>query len=288
MVLYHLVIKVAIQGQKASFHDIAAKRFFSNKIETINCDLPFRLVFDALTEQRADYAVVAIENSLYGSINEVYDLLLASNAQIIGEVYLQISQCLIGFPGTNVADVKEVHSHPVALSQCETYLDTKLAHAERFEHHDTAGSVADIKEWGDPSRAAIASRAAAELHGMAVLDEHIETNKQNYTRFVVLQTKPDNLDNTDKTSLVLTTPADTKPGALHRALGAFADRSLNLLMLQSRPIIGKAWHYMFYLDIAAGQDDEQFIVAISELQKQGCKVQLLGSYKNAQSATIKA
>ncbi len=288
MVLYHLVIKVAIQGQQASFHDIAAKQFFPGDIKTINCDLPFRLVFDALNRQEADYAVVAIENSLYGSINEVYDLLLESKAQIIGEVYLQISQCLIGFPGTKISDIKEVHSHPVALSQCETYLDTTLAHSERFEHHDTAGSVADIKQWGDPSRAAIASRAAAQLHGMAVLDENIETNKQNYTRFVVLQTNALAVSAADKTSLVLTTPADTKPGALHRALGAFADRSLNLLMLQSRPIIGKAWHYMFYLDIAAGQDDEQFIAAISELQSQGCQVQLLGSYKNAQNTPIKA
>lgn len=280
--------KVAIQGQSASFHDIAARRFFGDDIETVNFDLPFRNVFDALNSGEFDHAVVAIENSLYGSINEVYDLLLEYKTCIVGEVYLHISQCLVGFPGTALTDIKEVHSHPVALAQCEDFLDDVLSQAERFEHSDTAGSVADIKQWGDPSRAAIASRAAAELHGMNVLAEEIETNKQNYTRFVVLSREQQPAQAADKTSLVLTTPADTKPGALHRALGAFAERNLNLLMLQSRPIIGKAWHYMFYVDIAAASDNPAFKEALEQLQSQGCAIELLGSYKSGQATPYKA
>lgn len=281
-------MKVATQGQRASYHDIAARKFFGDDITTVNCDLPFKNVFEQLKNGTVDAAVVAIENSLYGSINEVYDLLLTYKPTIIGEVYLHISQCLVGFPGTKIADITEVHSHPVALAQCEDYLDTTLVHAERFEHNDTAGSVSDIKEWGDPHRAAIASAAAAKHHGMAVLDTDIESNKQNYTRFVVLKMQPESVKDTDKTSLVLRTPADTKPGALHRALGTFAKRELNLLMLQSRPIIGRAWHYMFYIDIAADASGNAFQDALTELEAQGCTTTILGSYKNGQNHPYKA
>lgn len=282
------MLRVAIQGQAASFHDIAARHFFDDEITTINRDLPFRNVFTSLQDGDADYAVVAIENSLYGSINEVYDLLLEFQPSIVGEVYLQINQCLVGFPGTAIADITQVHSHPIALAQCEDFLDSTLAHAERFEHSDTSGAVADIKKWADASRAAIGSRAAADLHGMSVLATNIETNKQNYTRFVVLSNKKQASENNDKTSLILTMPADTKAGALHRALGAFAERDLNLLMLQSRPIIGKAWHYMFYVDIAAASDDPRFVAALESLAAQKCEVTLLGSYTNAQNNSYNA
>jgi prephenate dehydratase len=280
--------RIAIQGQAASFHDIAARHFFGDSIQTINCDLPFRLTFESLNNDDVEYAVVAIENSLYGSINEVYDLLLEYKPTIIGEVYLHISQCLIGFPDTKISDIREVHSHPVALAQCEQYLDTVLSKAERFEANDTAGSVADIKDWGDATRAAIASKAAAKHHGMAILAEEIETNKQNYTRFVVLQKTQEKVENANKTSLILTMPTDTKAGALYRALGVFAQRDINLLMLQSRPIIGKAWHYLFYLDVAAAADETRFIEAVRQLEQQGCTATILGSYQNRQSTTVKA
>lgn len=281
-------MKVATQGQRASYHDIAARKFFGDDVTTVNCDLPFRNVFEQLKNGTVDAAVVAIENSLYGSINEVYDLLLAYKPVIIGEVYLHISQCLVGFPGSKITDITGVYSHPVALAQCEDYLDTTLAHAERFEHNDTAGGVSDIKEWGDPHRAAIASASAAEHHGMAVLDTDIESNKQNYTRFVVLKMQSESVKDSDKTSLVLRTPADTKPGALHRGLGTFAKRELNLLMLQSRPIIGRAWHYMFYVDIAVDASSSAFQDALAELEAQGCTTTILGSYKNGQKHPYKA
>lgn len=283
-----MMIKVAIQGQRGSFHDIAAKHFFGPDIKTANCELPFRTVFETLKSGDAAYAIVAIENSLYGSINEVYDLLLEYKPFIVGEVYLQISQNLIGLPSTKLQDITQVHSHPIALAQCEDFLDTSLPTAERFEHSDTAGSVEEVKTWGDPAFTAIGSRTAAELHDMAILAENIETNKQNYTRFVVLAHKPENAEAANKTSIILNTPTDTKAGSLYKALGAFADRSLNLLMLQSRPIIGKAWHYMFYLDIAAGREDANFKDALAELEKQGCEITMLGSYKNQQNQSHKA
>lgn len=270
-------MRVAIQGVGASFHDIAAKQFFGDDIAIVPCET-FTETFQALADGAADHAVVALENSLFGSINEVYDLLLKHKFWISGEVYLRIEQCLIGLSEARIKSVKEVHSHPVALAQCEVYLDTKLAHAERFEHHDTAASVADIKKWGDPTKTAIASAAAAKLYDMKILAHEIETNRQNYTRFVVLEQQSKHIKDANKTSLVLTT--DHKPGALYNALGAFADRNLNLTKLQSRPIIGQAWHYMFYVDVAAPADDPDFKAAQADLHRQNCEVTILGSYVN--------
>lgn len=271
---------IAIQGEEASFHAIAAQQYFGGDVTFVTCET-FAETFAALRDGKADYALTAIENSLYGSINEVYDLLLDDHFWICGEVYLRIEQCLIGLPGAKIKDIKEVHSHPVALAQCEAYLDKNLAHAERFEHHDTAGSVADIKKWGVMSKAAIASAGAAKLYGMKILAREIETNTQNYTRFVVLTRDKTINAEANKTSLILST--DHTPGALYNALGAFAKRDLNLSKLQSRPIIGKAWHYIFYADVSASADSQTFQDALAELARQQCDVTVLGSYTAGQS-----
>lgn len=272
-------LKVAIQGQAASFHDIAARKFLGNDLEIVACDT-FAQTFEALASGKSDRAVVAIENSLFGSINEVYDLLLAKKFWISGEIFLRISQCLIGLPGAKLSNLKEVHSHPVALAQCEDFLDQKLPNAERFEHHDTAGSVEMIKKLGDKTKAAIASAEAAKLHGLKILSEEIETNQQNYTRFVVLDKKHVETKSADKTSLVLVT--GHKPGALYSALGSFAGRNMNLTKLQSRPVIGQAWHYMFYLDVSEGAHTKSFKEVITELRAEDCEVTILGSYKAGQ------
>jgi prephenate dehydratase len=277
-------MKIAIQGQQASFHDIAARQFFGQDIDIIACET-FAETFERLADGQAEQAVVAIENSLFGSINEVYDLLLKEKTWIRGEVYQHISQCLIGLPGASLANIKEVHSHPVALAQCEAYLNANLPQAERFEHHDTAGSVADVKQWNDPTKAAIASRGAAELHGMAVLAEEIETHKQNYTRFVVVQPQPPaSSEVTSKTSMVLVT--SHQPGALYHALGAFAKQSINLTKLQSRPIIGQTWHYMFYVDVSVGSTDPALQTALVELKTQNCEVTILGSYQAGDAEAV--
>lgn len=272
-----LMRTVAIQGQKASYHDIAAKQFFNEDIQTINCDLPFKNVFEAL--KTTDNAVVAIENSLHGSINEVYDLLLASDVSIIGEVYLKINLYLIGLDTAKIGELQEVHSHPVALSECEDYLDTILAHVQRFEHFDTAGSVADIKKWNNPKIAAIAGKQAAKLHDMKIMAKNIETHHQNYTRFVVLGSPLSQSQRASKASLILKTT--DKPGALHEALGHFVNRDLNLSKLESRPIIGNAWHYMFYVDVESNAITKQLPLVTKDLLKSGCEVQLLGAYKKA-------
>jgi len=276
-------MKVAIQGEKASFHDVAATQFFGKDIELICCET-FHETFAALADGRADHAVCAIENSLYGSIIETYDLLIKNDFVIIGEVYLRIEQCLIGMPGADVASIQEVYSHPVALAQCEEYLDTTLPKAERFEYHDTAASVAKVRDLGDPTIAGIASSAAAKLYDMEVLAHSIETDKQNYTRFIVIDKEHAAPERASKTSLMLVTTHN--PGGLYRALGTFAHEMINLSKLESRPIIGNAWEYMFLVDIDAGMQDERTKRALEHLQFQNCKYTILGSYEAAPKKPI--
>lgn len=271
-------MRVAIQGQAGSFHHQAAKTFFGSEFELIDCHT-FRHVFEALSSGKAEAAVAAIENSLYGSINPVYDLLIKNKFWISGEIYLRIEHCLIGLPGANIADIKEVHSQAEALAQCEDYIDTNLPNAEKLEHHDTAASARDIKKWGDKTKAAIASKRAAKLYDLPILAHGIEDNKENYTRFVILYPSQKNIENASKTSLVLTTKSDTKAGSLHSALGVFAKHDTNLTMLQSRPIVGKAWHYVFYVDLEISTNDPIFNSIISELQEIGYQATILGSYK---------
>lgn len=271
-------MRVAIQGQAGSYHHQAATTFFDKDIEIVGCDT-FKDTFAALASDKADYAVIAIENSLFGSINQTYDLLLKNKFWVCGEVYLRIEHCLIGLPGSSIAGLKEVHSQLEALAQCEDYLDSTLSHVARLEHHDTAASVAHIKKLADPSQAAIASEQAAKLHGMQILQKGIEDNKENYTRFIGVQKQKQPVANASKTSLVITTGADTKAGALYKALGVFAERDINLSMLQSRPLVGKAWHYLFYVDLDIGEQEEGFTNSLNQLAKLGFEVQILGSYQ---------
>ena len=270
-------LTIAIQGSQASFHDIAAEQYFSADDARIYCDT-FSATFAALADDRADFALCAIENSLYGSINEVYDLLRSYDFPIIGEIYLRIEQCLIGHPDAELNMITEVYSHPVALAQCEQYLDGALPEATRVEYHDTAASVKFISEQKELSHAAIASRESAKLYGMKVLAPSIETDLQNYTRFVVLAKQPQPYDTATKTSLILKT--NHTPGALHNALGCFANRHINLTKLQSRPITGSAWNYLFYIDVLAGCEAKEFRAAHAELLAQGCDVTVIGSYKS--------
>jgi prephenate dehydratase len=268
--------KIAIQGERASFHDVAARQFFGDDITIVPCDLPFSKVFDAF--ESADFAVCAIENSIHGVINEVYDLLLERRPWICGEVVLPIEQCLIGLPGAQLAAIREVYSHPVALSQCKQFLSTTLPQAKLLEADDTAGSVGLIAKWNDPTKAAIASAAAAKLYGMAVLAKAIETNHHNYTRFVVLAHKrPIEVKEANKTSLVLQLPHTA--GSLAKALATFADQGINLSLIVSRPVVGKPGQYLFYIDLEVGLNNETLQIALANLHTEGNTIEILGSYR---------
>lgn len=265
-------MRVAIQGETASFHDTAAKQWFDTTITPVACDT-FAEVFGTLNRHEADTAVVAIENSLYGGINQVYDLIEAHGHPIVGEIHLPIHQQLIGTPG---ASITRIYSHPVALAQCENFLDTHYPDAERIEYYDTAGAVQYISSL-DQHHAAIASREAASLYGLTVIEKDIEDNPANFTRFLVLDPQGTPPPDANRTSLVFTT--NHQPGALVRVLSTLADHHINVSKLQSRPIIGKPWRYRFYLvlDTAGGP----LHTALRDLQPHVESLTVLGEYHSS-------
>ncbi len=269
-------MRIAIQGQAGSFHHQVAKRFFSQDIELVCCET-FQDVFTAMKYQSADHGVVAIENTLYGTISDNYDLLFRYQFPIIGEAIEHIRQNLIGFDGTVLSDIHNVYSHPVALSQCRLWLETHLPHAEIIEHHDTAGAVADIKSKHRTKSAAIAGIQAASQYDLAILYKNIEDEPTNLTRFLILGTEPVDARSANKASLRLIT--SHSPGALYNALGVFARYHTNLTKLESRPLRGERFRYQFYVDILC--DPATLSRIMVDLQAAGCTVTLLGHYNPA-------
>jgi prephenate dehydratase len=269
---------IAIQGNRGSFHDSVACQFFGPKSQRVFCNT-FKETFQALHANKSDYAVCAIENSISGSITEVYDLLVKNHCMIFGEVYIRVEQCLIGLPNAPIENIKIVYSQYMALEQCAEYLSKNLPNAELRQYHDTADSVRLVKDLNDPTIAAISGYAAAKEYGLEVLAGSIETDKENYTRFFCLaNTDEPTPGNANKTSLVITASDDA--GSLYRVLGSFAERDISISKIQSRPIVGKAWSYMFYIDALAGIQDERLQAVLRELPQQGCTVKVLGSYVN--------
>lgn len=273
-------MKIAIQGEPGSFHAVAAKRLYGEDIELICCD-SFKQVFKLLANEEADEAVVAIENSLYGSINDVYDLLLSNDTWIHGEVYELINLFLFGTQESSTGSITDVYSHPAALGEAEDYLDKTLPDARRHEHSDTAAAAEMVASADDQTKAAIASRHAGEELGLKVLAEHIETHEHNYTRFIALSREQKSANSANKTSIIFRTV--DKPGALYNALGVFAKYEINLSKLESRPIIGEAWQYMYYIDFKAGTGEQRTIKALEELAQYASNIRILGSYKAGQT-----
>jgi len=268
--------KIAIQGETGSFHHLAAESFLPEA--SLVCCETFEAVFARLEDKTADKAVIAIENSLYGSIAPNYDLLLKYRYPIIGESIQHIHQNLIGFGDTKLTDIHQVYSHPVALDQCRKWLTKYLPHAERIEYSDTAAAVEHIKSHTMHRAAAIAGTQAAQLHQMQILQSSIEDKQTNLTRFLLLDPHSSQDPSANKASLVLTTSHD--PGALYRALKVFADLTINLTKLESRPIRGESFKYQFFVDIIA--DKAALANARRQLTSQGCDTVLLGHYHHHQ------
>lgn len=266
-------MKIAIQGGPASFHHVVAKQWFGTDVDILDCQT-FPTVFSALEEGAAEAGVVAIENTLHGSINEVYDLLERHTYPIVGEVHLPIHQQLIT-SGT-LADVTHVYSHPVALAQCRDWLATHLSDAELIEYHDTADAVKLVSEDAAPHQAAIASSDAAELYNMPILAANIEDNPANFTRFLIIQPGGTMPEDADRTSLVLTTAH--QPGSLAKILTILADVGVNLSKLQSRPIVGEPWKYKFYLVLdTAGRE---LHTTLETLRPHTESITVLGEYRH--------
>jgi prephenate dehydratase len=268
--------KIAIQGYEGSFHQIAAEGYFHESIDIIPCpsfsDLAYKCSDAAIT----DGGVMAIENSIAGSILSNYQLLQGADLFIKGEIYLQISQHLMALPGQTVNDIVEVRSHPMAIYQCRQYLknypNMKLVEAE-----DTALSAKQVRDNNLVGVAAIASKKASELYGLEIIAPNIETVHNNYTRFLILGRQANDVDESaNKASLYF--GVNHEPGSLAKALTALAEINVNVSKIQSFPVIKKEWEYYFHLDVEF-ESLEQYEQGLEALKKYSNKLRVLGLYK---------
>jgi prephenate dehydratase len=279
--------RIAFQGERGAFSEEAALKL-TGAGTTLVPRPTFEAAFSAIDDGLADYILAPIENSLAGSVHRSFDLLVESDLHIIGEVIIPIVHNLIAVPGARVGDLAVVESHPVALAQCEQFF---IAHPaiKRVAAEDTAGSVRDMMKLGDPKRGAIASRRAAEIYGAAILQKHLEDDRENYTRFLLLAPKShpgETEPAADKLSLVF--ELQHLPGALYHALAPFARRNINMMKIESRPMHGKPWQYRFHLDLQASAREPEVRAAIAELEKLSAQFRILGSYKAAETAHDKS
>jgi prephenate dehydratase len=274
---------IAIQGEVGSFSEEAVHRLELDNVE-IRSFRHFEEVFKAPSVGESDLCLVPIENSLTGSIHRNYDLLRRNSLKIIREVYLRIQHNLIALPGVRFGDVKTVISHPVALSQCESLFE-RYPNLEIKTSYDTSGSVRELVESGSPTTAAIASRRANEIYKTSILMESIEDHKQNFTRFVLLSPRIRTGEGADKTSIVFS--FCNSPGALFKSLSVFALRDIDLTKIESRPIPGRPWEYLFYLDFLGSVWEERVKNALNHLQEITETFELLGCYARDKSVEKK-
>jgi prephenate dehydratase len=266
-------LTVAIQGEAGAFSHAAALELLGPKTTVVPVRT-FDDLFAAAVEGRVDRALVPVENTLAGSIHENYDRLRALPLHIVSETRMRIRHCLIVRPGARLAELRRVASHPVALAQCRIFFQ-EHPEIEAVAAYDTAGSVADLLRDGHATQGAIASRLAATLYGGEVLLEGIEDDPQNFTRFLLLAREPAQPEGVSKATLVLT--LENAPGALHRALGVFAARGVDLAKIESRPLRGRPWEYAFYLDVL-GEPHGAAGDAIHELRTFARELRVLGWY----------
>lgn len=273
---------VAFQGERGAFSEEAARKLLGGAISVAPCPR-FEDVFRSLKEARATGAVVPIENTLAGSVHENYDHLQNFELPIVAETSVRIVHNLITKMGVKFADIRRVYSHPVALNQCLNFFSQNPA-IERVPFYDTAGSVKMIMEKGLEDAAAIASAVAAQTYGARILRRSIEDDRQNFTRFFLLRRPGSARKSADrtgddtqwKTSLVFS--MRNVPGALFRALAAFALRDLNLTKIESRPLRGKPWEYLFYLDFLGRLDSPNARNALNHLRELADSLRILGCY----------
>jgi prephenate dehydratase len=270
-------MKIAIQGGAASFHDIAARKYYGTDIETVFCPT-FKILCDKLKNNEVDFAAMAIENSIAGSILPNYALIQKYDFHITGEIQLRIEQNLMALPGTKVEDLKIVRSHYMALMQCEDYL-AQYPQLQMEEFHDTADSAKEIRLHNQHYIGAIASRYAAELYNLEILAESIETNKQNFTRFIFLTTdKKFKVADATKASLCFHLP-DTV-GALAKVLQIIVDNNINMTKIQSLPILGRPNQYTFHVDCEWQRyEDFKKSIAINSIVED---LKILGEYKKGE------
>lgn len=267
---------ISIQGNKGSFHHTAAEYLFG----MVNCRERDRFedVFEDCDSGETEYGLIAIENSIAGSLLYNYDLLANSPTRILAEGFLRISHQLIGFAGTDISELTEIWSHPMALNQSKAYLNS--LNARLIETDDTAGAVRELKNSGRGDVAAVASRLAATLYDMEILAEHIETDPRNYTRFLLISKNGSihPLRHVHQTKSTIHFTLKHKPGALAHFLNMIAFRGINMTKIQSRPRIGEPWVYDFFIDLDWNGQDPQNHPLLEELEDEAQYFKILGTY----------
>lgn len=270
--------RVSIQGYEGSFHQVAAQQFFGRDVEVITCSTFREVVRLAANKRESRGGVMAIENSIAGSILPNYNLLQKSNLRIVGEVYLHIKQHLLVNPGVKMEDLKEVHSHPMAILQCIDFLE-KHPHLKVVETEDTALSAKHIHQRRSKHAAAIAGKLAAELFEMEIAVPNIHTVKNNYTRFLILQREDMAMQTPDPNKASVNFTTDHSKGSLARVLTRIAEGDINLSKLQSFPIPGSDWKYNFHADMEFDSLDK-FQRVIELIKPLTVELNVYGVYKN--------
>ncbi|MCL5128680.1 MULTISPECIES: prephenate dehydratase [unclassified Algibacter] len=273
-----MIKTVAIQGVKGSYHHIVSKQFFENPVETIDC-LTFDRVVDVLISKECDAGIMALENSIAGSIIPNYALIDKYNLHIIGEHYLDIQHNLMALPNQTIADIKEVYSHPMALLQCKAFFKL-YPHIKLVEDKDTAEVAERIQKHKLKGVAAIASALAAELFELDILANSIQTIKHNETRFVIVKREDSKVLETEINKASIKFEANHKRGSLATILNVMSDCKLNLTKIQSLPIVETPWKYAFFVDVTF-DDYADFKKAQSLIEIMGEDFKVLGEYKNA-------
>jgi prephenate dehydratase len=269
-------LKVAIQGIATSFHEVAAQTYFGDSIESVEC-LSFHALCESLKKEESDFAVMAIENSIAGSILPNYFLLQEYHFSIIGEVYLPIQMHLLVLPGVTLNDVKCIESHPMAIRQCNDFL-FRLRNVEIRESDDTAVSARKVKENKLTNTAAIANEHAAKKFGLQILEKRIETNKKNFTRFLILAKGRQTAHNSNKASLCFEVANEV--GSLAETLMTLKNNLINLTKIQSIPIVGKPSEYSIHIDVE-WKKRKNYDTALQEILRQVRNLNVLGEYKSA-------
>ncbi len=270
--------RVSIQGYEGSFHQVAAQQFFGREVEVITCSTFREVVRLAANKRESRGGVMAIENSIAGSILPNYNLLQKSNLRVVGEVYLHIKQHLLVNPGVKMEDLREVHSHPMAILQCIDFLE-KHPHLKVVETEDTALSAKHIHQRRSKHAAAIAGKLAAELFEMEIAVPNIHTVKNNYTRFLILQREDMAMQTPDPNKASVNFTTDHSKGSLARVLTRIAEGDINLSKLQSFPIPGSDWKYNFHADMEFDSLDK-FQRVIEQIKPLTVELNVYGVYKN--------
>ena len=265
------MIRVSFQGERGAYSEAAAVSFFGNNVETV--PLPtFTEVLESTSSGKTEYSVLPVENSLEGSVGESYDLLYSTELNAVGEVYHKIEHCLIGTGSLNQIDT--VYSHPQALGQCRKFLQEH--NLKTVPTYDTAGSVKIIKEINENNIACIASKNAAEIYQIPIIQYGIADNENNYTRFLILsKTKVEKSDK-DKTSIIFSIKHE--PGALYRIIEKFQSAGVNLTKIESRPKKSTAWEYNFYVDFEGNQNEPKVSDMLDKIKQDSLFLKILGSY----------